>query len=198
MKAAYITGHGSADVVVYGERPLPQRRAGEVLVRVCAATLNRVDLYMRDSGAGITHTLPQIMGLDAVLGDLLTALDKAKIPYAVSLTADHGGHDIPERNRIQALPKAQRADRMLSAMAVGMILQKKHGLAASALLGRATFGDMYVAPDVPADKRQAILDEAVALYRAHPQVEAVFTKAELSAAPDPRSPVDEWTLMEEE
>lgn len=64
MKAAYITGHGSADVVVYGERPLPQRRAGEVLVRVCAATLNRVDLYMRDSGAGITHTLPQIMGLD--------------------------------------------------------------------------------------------------------------------------------------
>ncbi|HMT45265.1 MAG TPA: alkaline phosphatase family protein, partial [Chakrabartia sp.] len=129
-------------------------------------------------------------------GDLLTALDKAKISYAVSLTADHGGHDIPERNRIQALPKAQRADKMLSAMAVGMMLQKKHSLSAPALLGRATFGDMYVAPDVPADQRQAILDEAVAMYRAHPQVEAVFTKAELTAAPDPKSPVDEWSLME--
>ena len=29
-----------------------------------AATLNQVDLYMRNSGAGITHGLPQIMGLD--------------------------------------------------------------------------------------------------------------------------------------
>jgi NADPH:quinone reductase-like Zn-dependent oxidoreductase len=35
-----------------------------VLVRIHAATLNRVDLYMRDSGAGITHQLPQIMGID--------------------------------------------------------------------------------------------------------------------------------------
>lgn len=29
-----------------------------------AATLNRVDLYMRDSGAGISHQLPQILGVD--------------------------------------------------------------------------------------------------------------------------------------
>jgi NADPH:quinone reductase-like Zn-dependent oxidoreductase len=40
------------------------RQAGEVLVRMEAATLNQVDLYMRNSGAGITHQLPQIMGLD--------------------------------------------------------------------------------------------------------------------------------------
>jgi NADPH:quinone reductase-like Zn-dependent oxidoreductase len=64
MKAAYITGHGGNEVVVVGERPMPERRAGEVLVRIRAATLNRVDLYMRDSGAGITHRLPQVMGLD--------------------------------------------------------------------------------------------------------------------------------------
>jgi len=65
MKAVYITGHGGNEVVAVGERPLPPRAPGEVLVRVRAATLNRVDLYMRDSGAGITHRLPQIMGLDA-------------------------------------------------------------------------------------------------------------------------------------
>jgi NADPH:quinone reductase-like Zn-dependent oxidoreductase len=29
-----------------------------------AATVNRVDLYMRDSGAGISHSLPQVMGVD--------------------------------------------------------------------------------------------------------------------------------------
>lgn len=30
-----------------------------------AGSLNRVDLYMRDNGAGITHVLPQVMGIDA-------------------------------------------------------------------------------------------------------------------------------------
>lgn len=64
MKAAFITGHGGNEVVQIGERPKPVRGPGEVLVRMQAATLNRVDLYMRDSGAGITHRLPQIMGLD--------------------------------------------------------------------------------------------------------------------------------------
>lgn len=64
MKAAYLTGHGGNEVVAVGERPRPVRRPGEVLVRMQAATLNRVDLYMRDSGAGITHTLPQVMGVD--------------------------------------------------------------------------------------------------------------------------------------
>jgi NADPH:quinone reductase-like Zn-dependent oxidoreductase len=64
MQAAFITGHGGNEVVSIGERPKPLRQAGHVLVRLHAATLNRVDIYMRDSGAGITHQLPQIMGLD--------------------------------------------------------------------------------------------------------------------------------------
>ena len=64
MQAAFLTGHGGNEVVTVGERPQPVRQPGEVLVRLHAATLNRVDLYMRDSGAGITHELPQTMGLD--------------------------------------------------------------------------------------------------------------------------------------
>lgn len=64
MRAAFITGHGGNEVVQVGERPAPAVGDGEVRVRMQAATLNRVDLYMRDSGAGITHSLPQIMGLD--------------------------------------------------------------------------------------------------------------------------------------
>jgi NADPH:quinone reductase-like Zn-dependent oxidoreductase len=64
MKAAFLTGHGGNEVVTVGERPMPRRKAGEILVRMKAATVNRVDLYMRDSGAGITHSLPQIMGVD--------------------------------------------------------------------------------------------------------------------------------------
>lgn len=65
MKAVFITGHGGNEVVEVRECERPTRKSGEVLLRVQAATLNQVDLYMRNSGAGITHRLPQIMGLDA-------------------------------------------------------------------------------------------------------------------------------------
>lgn len=64
MKAACITGPGGNEVVSVRDCARPVRQAGEVLIRVHAATLNQVDLYMRNSGAGITHQLPQIMGLD--------------------------------------------------------------------------------------------------------------------------------------
>lgn len=64
MKAAFLTGHGGNEVVAVGDRPEPQRQRGQVLVRMRAGSVNRVDLYMRDSGAGITHSLPQVMGVD--------------------------------------------------------------------------------------------------------------------------------------
>jgi len=64
MQAAFLTGHGGNEVVQIGARPRPARQRHEVLVRMRAATLNQVDLYMRNSGAGITHELPQTMGLD--------------------------------------------------------------------------------------------------------------------------------------
>jgi len=64
VKAVFITGHGGNEVVSIAMRPKPVRQPGQVLIRMRAATLNQVDLYMRNSGAGITHQLPQIMGLD--------------------------------------------------------------------------------------------------------------------------------------
>jgi NADPH:quinone reductase-like Zn-dependent oxidoreductase len=42
--------------------PVPAR--GESVMRVVAAGHNRVDLYVRDSGAGITQTLPLVMGVE--------------------------------------------------------------------------------------------------------------------------------------
>ncbi|MDY7117844.1 zinc-binding dehydrogenase [Halomonas sp. SSL-5] len=64
MKSVIITAHGGNEVVEVREGERPRRRPGEVLVRIEAGTLNQVDLYMRNSGAGITHELPLVMGLD--------------------------------------------------------------------------------------------------------------------------------------
>ena len=64
MKSVLITAHGGNENVAVRTIDPPVRSSGHALIRMHAATLNRVDIYMRNSGAGITHTLPQIMGLD--------------------------------------------------------------------------------------------------------------------------------------
>lgn len=61
---AIVLGARSAAGVALRDMPDPDRPAGWVRVRMRAASANRVDLYMRDNGAGITHTLPLIMGVD--------------------------------------------------------------------------------------------------------------------------------------
>ena len=64
MLAARIHGHGGNDVLRLDEIPPPERKPGKALIRMVAGGLNRVDLYMRNSGVGITHRLPIILGLD--------------------------------------------------------------------------------------------------------------------------------------
>ncbi|MGJ7459462.1 zinc-binding dehydrogenase [Halomonas sp. RA08-2] len=73
MQDVVITGHGGNEVVQVREGERPLRRPGEALVRIEAGTLNQVDLYMRNSGAGITHQLPLVMGLDGA--GLVEAVD---------------------------------------------------------------------------------------------------------------------------
>ncbi len=71
MKAFVLKERGR-EGCAFAEANRPEPGAGEVLVRMLAASLNRVDIYMRDNGAGITHTLPQIMGIDGV-GEIVSA-----------------------------------------------------------------------------------------------------------------------------
>lgn len=71
MKAISLTARGAGGVM-FGEVAAPVCPPGHARVRLRAASVNRVDLYMRDSGAGITHTLPLIMGVDGA-GEVLEA-----------------------------------------------------------------------------------------------------------------------------
>lgn len=71
MKAAVLERRG-ADGVSWRDFPDPVPAAGESVLKVAASALNRVDLYMRDNGAGITHTLPQVMGVEAA-GEIVEA-----------------------------------------------------------------------------------------------------------------------------
>ena len=64
MKAVVLNERGRTGAN-WGDFPDPKPAAGESVLKVAAGSLNRVDLYMRDNGAGITHVLPQVMGIDA-------------------------------------------------------------------------------------------------------------------------------------
>jgi len=71
MKAAVLERRG-AEGVSWRDFPDPAPAPGESVLKVAASSLNRVDLYMRDNGGGITHTLPQVMGVEAA-GEIVHA-----------------------------------------------------------------------------------------------------------------------------
>jgi NADPH:quinone reductase-like Zn-dependent oxidoreductase len=71
MRAAVLEQRG-AEGVSWRDFPDPTPGPGESVLKVAASSLNRVDLYMRDNGAGITHTLPQVMGVEAA-GEIVEA-----------------------------------------------------------------------------------------------------------------------------
>ena len=139
----------------------------------------------------------QMQQLDLALGDFFKALDDRKIDYAVVLTADHGGFDLPERLHEQALPAAQRAAPSLLPDQISAAVAAKLGMEAKDLiLGDGAFGDFWVNKAVPADQKAKVVEAAKAVLLAQPQVEAVFTATEIAAAPIPRTSPETWSLMD--
>ncbi len=64
MKAAYLETTGTPDVIRFGDLPTPTPKANEVLVRVGAAALNPIDLYIRAGIVAVTLPKPFIPGCD--------------------------------------------------------------------------------------------------------------------------------------
>jgi predicted AlkP superfamily pyrophosphatase or phosphodiesterase len=138
----------------------------------------------------------QLLELDREIGDFLGLLDSRGIDYAVALTADHGGKDVPERERLAGVADATRVDPTLSPATMGKKLVAQLGLQGPGLIGDAPFGDMYVDHRLSAADQRRLLNAAVAAYRANPQVEAVFTAAQLQATPVATTPPETWSLIQ--
>jgi hypothetical protein len=79
---------------------------------------------------------------------------------------------------------------------IGKAIGAKLGLAGPVLIGEGAAGDVYIDTALkPVDRRRAEA-AAVAAYRADPQVEAVFTKAQIARTPSPKTSPDRWSLIE--
>jgi NADPH2:quinone reductase len=64
MKAAYIEATGAPDVIRVGDLPTPTPGDGEVLVRVKAAAVNPIDLYIRSGTVAMPLPRPFVPGCD--------------------------------------------------------------------------------------------------------------------------------------
>ncbi len=64
MQAAYITETGGPEQIQVGELPNPKPGAGEVLVRVQAASVNPIDTYIRGGLVPMELPMPFVIGSD--------------------------------------------------------------------------------------------------------------------------------------
>jgi alkaline phosphatase len=174
------------------ELRLGQGEASDVL----AIGLSATDYVGHTFGTEGAEMCAQLLGVDQNVGRILDALDATHAPYLVVLTADHGGHDVAERNRLHGIADSVRADRALLPASLGRTLAGEFGIPEPVLLGTGVSGDFYVARGLPADLRARVLESARAHLLADPQVEAVFTAAELRRSGASTGPVDEWSLAD--
>jgi NADPH:quinone reductase-like Zn-dependent oxidoreductase len=64
MKAVLLYEHGGPQVMQYGDLETPEPGPGQVLVRLKAAALNRLDLWTRAGWPGLKLEYPHILGAD--------------------------------------------------------------------------------------------------------------------------------------
>ncbi|MHA6768204.1 alkaline phosphatase family protein [Sphingobium ummariense] len=160
--------------------------------------LSATDYIGHTYGTEGTESCIQVDRLDRELGAFFDKLDRDGIDYEVVLTADHGGHDLPERHRENAMPMDQRVDEALTPKALTEAVGAKTGLAGRKLIwGDGPAGDLYFDVTLNAKQRAAVEAETLKILRAHPQVQAAFTKAEIAAAPSPSGPPESWSLLRE-
>lgn len=162
-----------------------------------AVSLSATDYVGHAYGTQGEEMCLQLTELDREIGDFLKVLDSRGLNYEVVLTADHGGKDIPERERLAGVGDAARVDPALSSSVIGKELVAKLGLPPGpGLLGDGSAGDMYIDKRLRAPEREQLLKAAVTAYRAQPQVEAVFTAREIAATPVPTTPPETWSLIQ--
>src|SRR5260221_12683404 len=87
MRAVEITQPGGPEVLKIGTRPVPQPKAGEVLIRVAAAGVNRPDTMQRAGNYPVPPGASDIPGLELAGGIVALAEGVHACRYGAPVTA---------------------------------------------------------------------------------------------------------------
>jgi NADPH:quinone reductase-like Zn-dependent oxidoreductase len=125
VKASFIERNGGPEVIIYGDLPDPIAGAGEVLIDVHAASLNRADKSVR-SGALKAPSFPCILGRDfsgtvTALGEGVTDLKIGDAVFGVLEGGREGTYC--EKLTIKSAIFALKPDNLSHAEAASLALQ---------------------------------------------------------------------------
>ena len=85
MKAIEITEFGAPEVLKLAERPMPQPKAGEVLIKVAASGINRPDVFQRKGGYAPPPGASDLPGLE-VAGEIVGGtIDEKNNPFGLKV-----------------------------------------------------------------------------------------------------------------
>jgi hypothetical protein len=154
--------------------------------------LAATDYVGHSYGPGGQEMCLQLLALDRELGDFMARLDGWGLDYAVVLTADHGGLDIPERLRAKGVADAAWVDPGVSPKRIGEQVSRATDIDGPILVDVGVMGDLYLSPTVPAGQRKRALDAVLAAYRAQPQVAAAYSKDEIARTAMPSGDPARW------
>lgn len=157
--------------------------------------LSATDYVGHAYGSGGMEMCLQMAALDQQLGGFFAALDRNNIDYAVVMTADHGGLDIPERLRDRGVADAARLDPNFTVAAIGKTLAGRFGLAGPVLHG-GSLGDVWIDDKLSAADRRKVEKAALEIARAHPQVYAAYARDAVAKTPMPSGDPKNWNVLE--
>lgn len=124
MRATYVTKTGGPEVLEYTEIEAPSAGPGQVLVKVAAAGVNFIDIYLR-SGL-YPRPLPAVPGSEgagtvAALGEGVTGLAVGdRVAWADGNTGAYAEYDVVRAERLVHVPGAVDLESAAAAMLQGM------------------------------------------------------------------------------
>ncbi len=188
-----------AAVLTLAEKMVENERLGTFeFTDILNIGLSATDYVGHAFGTGGVEMCINLSELDRNLGNFFDNLDKMERDYMVVLTADHGGHDLPERLKLQGVPEAQRIDDDVNADGLNEVFYENRKLRqyGQVVYADSPFGDYYINRTIPEPLRTEVKTEAMAMMARGDQVELVLDGAELAKMPMPTGPVEEWNLAE--
>lgn len=154
-------------------------------------SLSATDYVGHSYGMQGSEMCLQLASLDRHLGAFFHALDATGVDYAVVLSADHGGIDLPERGTEQGSATTRRSK--FDTAAVIRQATAEVGLPATVL--HAQDSNFYIDPTIPAELHARLVAATRTAILAQPDVADVFTADQIVAAPEPSGPPETWSLL---